>query len=183
MSLKAVTGETDLSSAEKAIKPIFNEVLFFVFAIPHLLGYGEHWQLEEDEGKELTDATWLLLSALPKSKRKEWEKYFATYAPIINFLMIAGVIVGKRINTTMQNIKAQKAGIAQRLRVVQQFRNQAPRQPETNENVSNQQTFDGQERDAASQAAGLLSNDIPADTSGTFNLKTKPASATNGDAA
>lgn len=89
--------DADLSSPESFAKSLTPELFAFAFAIPALFGMGSHWYLNSEEEKEISEASWLAIKALPKQQRKSFELWATKYLPFVMFALVTGVITGKRI--------------------------------------------------------------------------------------
>lgn len=139
VSKKQVYGNaSNVENADTFAKQLTPDLLGFVFAIPALFGLGDFWYLNSDEEKELSEATWTAIRTLPKTKRKQFEKWVSEYIPFIMFALVAGTIIGKRVVATFEMMKTRKPGKLYSM----------PKQ-EGKQNESSNESFEGESKDAS----------------------------------
>lgn len=86
-------------------KQLVAEVFGGAFYVPARLGYGEHWALEESEGRDLAERLLQWLESLPKKKTARTLELLDTWAPLGSFIVMVAVLVGTKIMLTREYLK------------------------------------------------------------------------------
>lgn len=82
-----------------------------LYAVPALLGRGEHWYLDDAEAREIATATADTLLSLPEAKVKEVLELAKQWGPVLGLLAVLIAATAPRVMATLR-LKGARDGIA-----------------------------------------------------------------------
>lgn len=79
----------------------------YLYTAPAVIGYGEHWILDDSESIELATSFNDVLNAFPTKEVDLFFKVLERYAPLFSFAIVFGMITWQRMKTTKRIINEQ----------------------------------------------------------------------------
>lgn len=95
---------TTVGALGEQLKKSISLVWEGIYQMPVLMGYGEHWSLQPDEAKLLTDNTVNLVDNVPNQYRKQIMDAMKTWMPVSSFLVAVGMVTYPRYVATKMMI-------------------------------------------------------------------------------